>query len=229
MKLHGLVILIAAVSFQKTAYAEGYYLSGKLIDSTQYASSMDTSLRVGIDPRVALYTEIENDDDSIRGSLAFGYKFDNLWQLELEYNPKVNTNYITSIDGGAFHGSRNNYQISTERLMINTYREIPIYSLWSVFGQAGLGLSKIDVQGWQGNESRRFDSNEQTNLSYSLGGGLRANINASLVADLGYRYTGLGKVESGFNRFDNARHKSDEQLSAELSVQEFYIGLTYLF
>ncbi|MFM5578378.1 outer membrane protein [Aeromonas veronii] len=228
-KLHGLYILVAAALFQQTAQAEGYYISGKFIESTQYASSMDTTLRVGIDPRNASYTEVVSKDDDNRGSVALGYQFDKYWQIELEYNPKTDSHYITSIDGGSFSGSRNNYQISTERLMINAYREVPFYGSLSVYGQAGLGLSKIDVTGWQGNESRRFDSNEQSNLAYSIGAGLRANINSSFISDLGYRYIGLGKVESGFNRFDNVRHQSDEQLKAELSLQEIYLGLTYLF
>ena len=229
MKLHGLFILITTTFFQQTVNAEGYYISGKLIDSTQYASSMDTTLRVGIDPRNAMYTEVVSKDEANHGSVAVGYQFDNHWQIELEYNPKIDSHYITSIDGGAFSGSSNNYQISTERLMVNAYREVPVYSLWSVYGQAGLGLSKIDVAGWQGNENRRFYSNKQSNLAYSIGTGLRAKISSSFIADLGCRYIGLGKVESGFNRFDNARHQSDEQLKAELSVQEIYLGLTYLF
>lgn len=229
MKSHGLFILITTTFFQQAVKAEGYYISGKLIESTQYASSMDTTLRIGIDPRNASYTEVVSKDDGNRGSVALGYQFDKIWQIELEYNPKTDSHYITSIDGGTFNGSRNNYQISTERLMINVYREVPVYDSWSVYGQAGLGLSKIDVAGWQGNESRRFDSNEQSNLAYSIGAGLRANIRSKFITDLGYRYIGLGKVESGFNRFDNARHQSDEQLRAEISLQEIYLGLTYPF
>ncbi|WP_069556475.1 outer membrane beta-barrel protein [Aeromonas sp. DNP9] len=229
MKLHIPLIFISAAVFQQAAHADGYYVSGKFIDSTQYASSMDTTLRVGIDPRNASYTEVVSKDDDKRGSVALGYQFDKYWQIELEYNPKTDSHFITSIDGGSFNGSRNNYQISTERLMINAYREVPVYGSWSVYGQAGLGLSKIDVEGWQGNEGKRFDSNEQSNLAYSIGAGLRANISSSFIADFGYRYIGLGKVESGFNRFDNARHQSDEQLKAELSLQEIYLSLTYLF
>ncbi|PJG58627.1 outer membrane protein [Aeromonas cavernicola] len=229
MKIKLLSLVVLAAAFNQTANAEGYYVSGKFATGNQYASSMDTSLRIGINPSEARYVEVDSKDGTNRGAFAVGYKFDNLWQVEVEYNTKVDTDFVTSVAGGQFNGSSNNYQITSERVMVNAYRAIPVYSVFSVYGQAGLGLAKVDVGGWQGNETRRYDSNSQTNLAYSLGAGARADITTALFADIGYRYTGLGKVESGFNDFANRRGQRDEQMKADLTEQEVYFGLTYVF
>lgn len=210
---------------QQQVHAEGYYVSGKFLGGEQKANSMDTSFR----PRAGDVIVIDNKDQFARGAVSFGYKYDNNWQVELEYNTKVDTEYRTG--SSRFVNSYNNYQISTEKLMVNAYRTFPINHMFSLYGQAGLGLAKIDVGGWQGDESRQFNSNTQTNLAYAVGTGMRLDMTKSFFADLGYRFTGLGKAESAMNKFDNNNGNTlrDEQLKADLFEQEIYLGLGYSF
>ncbi|MCQ4054428.1 outer membrane protein [Aeromonas sp. SG16] len=217
--------LLLLTIYQQQAHAEGYYVSGKFLGGEQKADNMETSLR----PRVGDVINIDSKDKFARGAIALGYKYDNNWQVELEYNSKVDSEYRTG--STRFANSLNNYQVSTEKLMVNTYRAIPINNIFSFYGQAGLGLAKVDVGGWQGVESRSFYSNTQTNLAYSVGAGVRADMHKSVFVDLGYRYTGIGKVESGMNNFDNNYGNTlrDEQLKADLSEQEIYLGMSYIF
>ncbi|MNL87077.1 hypothetical protein D3C87_2160640 [compost metagenome] len=50
-----------------------------------------------------------------------------------------------------------------------------------------------------------------------------------LNLDLGYRYVDMGKIESGYNNFTNARGLKDEQMKARLVSSEFALGVRYLF
>ncbi|WP_129505106.1 outer membrane protein [Aeromonas veronii] len=225
MKKTVFVAILFTATTQQPVSAEGFYLSGKAAFAKQDADSMETSLR----PRIGDFVEIDNSDHFNRGAIALGYMFDNWWQVEVEYNSKVDTEYRSG--STRFANSFNNYQISSEKLMLNAYRSLPVYSIISVYGHAGLGLAKIKVGGWQGIESRQYYSNSQTNLAYALGAGMRVDITKGIFADLGYRYSGLGKVESGMNSFDNNYGNTlrDEQLKADLSEQELYLGLSYTF
>lgn len=220
-----LIVMLFSMAVQQPVLAEGFYISGKGALAKQDADSMETSLR----PRIGDFVEIDNTDNFNRGAVAFGYIFYNKWQVEVEYNSKVDTEYQSG--STRFTNSFNNYQISTEKMMLNTYRAFPVYSILSLYGHAGLGLAKINVGGWQGVESRQYYSNSQINLAYALGAGMRVDVTNGIFADLGYRYSGLGKVESGMNSFDNNYGNTlrDEQLKAALSEQEIYLGITYTF
>lgn len=216
-------ISLLSVVCQSSVNAEGYYLSGKILAGTQYAGSMDTSLR----PRIGNFVEVDNQSSIKRSALAFGYQFDNHWQVEAEYNTSVDSTFQSG--SSRFANSLNNYQISSEKMMFNAYRNIPIYGKFSLYGQAGLGVAKVEVGGWQRVQPNEFTTNSQTNLAYSLGAGVKLEISNSIFANLGYRYTDLGKVESGFNDFENFSGLKDEQLKANLTEQETYLGLTYTF
>ena len=89
--------------------------------------------------------------------------------------------------------------------------------------------AKVKSSGWQGNETRQYASNTDTNLAYSIGAGVSYNPIQQVNVDLGYRYVDLGKVESGMNVFNNARGLQDEQMKAHLEKNEFYLGVRYKF
>lgn len=50
-----------------------------------------------------------------------------------------------------------------------------------------------------------------------------------LYVDLGYRYIDMGKIESGYNNFTNARGLKDEQMKAHIVSNEFTLGMRYVF
>lgn len=221
MKVKFFVIILSATIFNGFANAEGYYISGKAMTGTQYAGSMDTSLR----PRIGSFIEVDNKSSIKRGAFAFGYAFKNHWQVEAEYNTSVDSHFQSG--SSRFANSLNNYQINSEKMMVNAYRDFPVYGNLSLYGQAGLGVAKVKVAGWQRLEENQFATNKQTNIAYSIGAGARVAVNANISADLGYRYTDLGQVESGFNNFQNFSGLKDEQLKAHLTEQEIYFGLSY--
>lgn len=221
MNMTHTLLILSAMAYQGTANAEGYYISGKGMTGTQYASSMDTSLR----PRIGSFIEVDNTSSIKRGAFAFGYAFNNDWQVEAEYNTSVDSHFQSG--SSRFANSLNNYQIDSEKMMVNTYRHFPVYGNLSLYGQAGLGVAKVKVGGWQRIQENQFATNKQTNIAYSIGAGARVAVNADISVDLGYRYTDLGKVESGFNNFQNFSGLKDEQLKAHLTEQEIYFGLSY--
>ena len=81
----------------------------------------------------------------------------------------------------------------------------------------------------QGNTSREYASSTQTNLTYAIGGGVSYAPVERVNFDLGYRYVDMGKIESGYNDFANARGLKDEQMKARLVSNEFTLGVRYLF
>jgi len=117
----------------------------------------------------------------------------------------------------------------TERLMFNVYRDYSVGYGVSLFATAGLGVTKVQAGGWQGTTAREYDSSTQNNLTYALGAGISYTPVDRLTIDLGYRYVDMGKVESGYNNFVNARLLKDEQMKAHLTSSEFTLGARYLF
>lgn len=92
-----------------------------------------------------------------------------------------------------------------------------------------MGVSKIKAKGWQGNSSRDYASTTQNNLTYALGAGVSYTPLERLYVDLGYRYIDMGKIESGYNNFTNARGLKDEQMKAHIVSNEFTLGMRYVF
>lgn len=169
----------------------------------------------------------EDKDHFYNGSLAAGYQYGNGWRTEGEYTFKKKSEYTSG--STAFPTSLNHHKTDSQRLMLNAYRDYEIYQGISLYGTVGLGIAKVKSSGWQGNASRQYASNTDTNLAYSVGAGVSYEPIEKLNFDLGYRYIDLGKVESGMNNFDNARHLQDEQMKAHLKSQELVLGVRYLF
>ncbi|VTR52417.1 Opacity protein and related surface antigens [Serratia fonticola] len=100
--------------------------------------------------------------------------------------------------------------------MLNAYRDYALGYDFSVYGTVGLGIAKVKSDGWQGNTSRQYAASTQNNLAYSIGAGISYAAMERLNLDLGYRYVDMGKIESGYNNFTNARGLKDEQMKARL-------------
>lgn len=202
---------------------EGYYGSARVAKVWQKADSMDTSSRPGI----GQFVSGDDKDDFYNASLAAGYQYGNGWRTEAEYTFNKKAEYTSG--STAFPTSFNHHKTEAQRLMLNAYRDYEIYQGISVYGTVGIGIAKVKSSGWQGNTSRQYASNTDTNLAYSLGAGVSYEPINKLNFDLGYRYVDLGKIESGMNRFANARGLQDEQMKAHLKSQELVLGVRYLF
>lgn len=202
---------------------EGYYGAARLSKVWQKADSMDTSSRPGI----GQFMSAKDKDNFYNGSIAAGYQYGNGWRTEGEYTFKKKNEYTSG--SSAFASSFNHHKIEAQRLMLNAYRDYEVYQGVSVYGTLGLGVAKVKSSGWQGNTTRQYNSNTDTNLAYSVGAGISYEPVDKLSFDLGYRYIDLGKVESGMNAFGNARGLQDEQMKAHLKSQELTLGARYLF
>ncbi|MGG4674251.1 outer membrane protein [Providencia sp. Me1] len=226
-KLHLLLVIAVFGSASGNALAstnnEGYYGAARLSKVWQKADNMDTSSRPGI----GQFVSGDDKDDFYNGSLAAGYQFGNGWRTEAEYTFNKKAEYTSG--STTFPTSLNHHKTESQRLMLNAYRDYEIYQGVSIYGTVGVGIAKVKSSGWQGNVSRQYASNTDTNLVYSLGGGVSYEPINKLNFDLGYRYVDLGKIESGMNRFANARGLQDEQMKAHLKSQEVVFGVRYLF
>ncbi|HEI8867941.1 outer membrane protein [Serratia sp. AKBS12] len=218
-----LPLMLTAGSVLANESAEGYYGSTKYLQIEQRAKDMDTSSRPGVGQFVG-----GKEKQHLGGAaIALGYQYGNGWRTEGEYTFRQKTEYTSG--SSTFANSDNHLQTNVERLMLNVYRDYALGHDFSVFATAGVGISKIKAGGWQGVPSREYDSTSQSNFTYAIGGGVSYAPLERLNVDLGYRYVDMGKIESGYNTFANARGLKDEQMKARLVSNEFTLGVRYLF
>jgi opacity protein-like surface antigen len=218
-----LPFILAATHATAATGDEGYYASAKYLYSEQHASDQNTSSR----PGVGQFVDGKDKDRLGGASLAAGYQYGNGWRTEGEYTFRQNTEFTSG--STAFPTSYNHLQLKSERLMLNVYRDFDLGYNLSLYGTGGLGIAKVKAGGWQGNTSREYATSTQNNLAWSLGAGVTYSPIERLSIDIGYRYVDMGKVESGYNDFSNARGLKDEQMKARLSSNEFTLGTRYLF
>lgn len=198
------------------AHAENWYGSAKLNSARQNVSSAQLT-----SPRVTDRVEAPDSTKSFIASFAAGYAFSDGWRLEGEYTMPNNSTFKSY--WAPFNANVNSLQVRSERLMLNGYKDIPINHWLSFYGMAGLGVAQTKSEGYQSTETRRFASNRQHNFAYSVGIGLEAMVNQQLTLGLGYRYTSLGDVETGYNTFANRINARDEQLKGKLKEQNVFL------
>lgn len=218
-----ILLATASVSYAKEANDTNYYISAKVVAAEFKADNMETSLRPGIGQFVAG----DDQKDLTSVSLGLGYDFGNGWRTEGEYTFKNDAEFTSG--STSFPTSLNHHKVHSQRLMLNAYRDFEVMQNVAVYGNIALGIARTESSGWQGNESRQYLSNTETQLVYSLGAGATYKAIKNLNLDLGYRYIDLGKADSGLNNFANARSLQDEQMKAHLYSSEFYLGARYSF
>lgn len=221
--IFGLPMVMAAGTAAASDTSEGYYASAKYLQSQQRAKEMDTSARPGVGQFVAGNEKASN----AAAALAAGYQWGNGWRTEGEYTFGQKSEFTSG--SSTFATSYNHLQTDVQRLMLNVYRDYQIGYNVALYGTAGVGVSKIKAGGWQGNTSRQYASTTQNNLTYSIGAGISYTPIEQISLDLGYRYVDMGKIESGYNDFANARGLKDEQMKAHLVENQFVLGVRYLF
>ncbi|ALV92585.1 MULTISPECIES: outer membrane protein [Pantoea] len=221
--IFGLPMVMAAGTAAASDTSEGYYASAKYLQSQQRAKEMDTSARPGVGQFVAGNEKASN----AAAALAAGYQWGNGWRTEGEYTFGQKSEFTSG--SSTFATSYNHLQTDVQRLMLNVYRDYQIGYNVALYGTTGVGVSKIKAGGWQGNTSRQYASTTQNNLTYSIGAGISYTPIEQISLDLGYRYVDMGKIESGYNTFANARGLKDEQMKARLVENQFVLGARYLF
>jgi opacity protein-like surface antigen len=208
--------LLFSALFTPYAHAENWYGSLKLNHARQ---SLSSALLTS--PRVTDRVEAPDSSTSIVASFATGYAFADGWRLEGEYTMPKNSTFKSY--WAPFNANVNSLQVHSQRLMLNGYKDIPINDWLSFYGMVGVGVARINAEGYQTNETRRFASNRQHHFAYSVGMGLEAKISEQLTLGAGYRYIAMGDVETGYNTFANRVNARDEQLKGKLKEQNMFL------
>lgn len=185
-----------------------------------------------INPRVTSVTGTTIQNSGLT-SLAVGHRYRNNWRAELEYSDRRSTNMVVSTLGAGFSG-RNDLKAKSWSLMANGYYDLPLNDRFTVWGQLGLGYSRLSLGGDQSFQApantgafaygTTFPGATKSAMSWSFGLGGQAAITQQLSFDLGVRHINLGKMETKIDTVNN-----DERFRARLSANEIYGGLRFAF
>ncbi len=221
-----LLLTAAACGLSLPAQANsnnGHYLAMRVVSADHRAHNMDASARPGIGRFVAG----DAHQGFVTSAAAIGYAYGNGWRTEGEYTPRRTDTYTSG--SSAFAGSLNHHRVTSQRLMLNAYRDLALNDAWSLYGGAGAGLAQLKSAGWQGNEGRRYGNSTRIGLAWSAGVGVSVIASNGVHVDLGYRYVDMGSTESGWNTFGNARGLQDEKMRLDLASSEFHLGARWAF
>jgi outer membrane immunogenic protein len=183
-----------------------------------------------VSPRQAALLSGASDDNASAAAISLGKKLGDNYRAEIEYSlPRSAefTSYWTP-----FNANANVFQLTSQRLMLNGYKDFALNSQWSANLMAGLGVASVSAKGWQRIPGRSLNENTQTTLAFSLGAGAEYAIAPDWKLGFGYRYTRLGSVESGVNSYSTAAYNSstgvgvqDEMMRGTLSERNLFLSL----
>ncbi|MEO5659199.1 MAG: outer membrane beta-barrel protein [Polaromonas sp.] len=163
-------------------------------------------------------------------AISLGKKLGSDYRAEVEYTFPKSTEYTTFWT--PFNANANVFQIRSQRLMLNGYKDFPLSSQWSANLMAGVGAASVNAQGWQGNPSRSLNEHSQTKLAFSLGAGAEYAMTPDWKLGFGYRYTRIGNIESGPNSYSTAAFNNvtgvgvqDEKMRGKLSENQLFVSL----
>jgi len=137
---------------------------------------------------------------------AFGYRYKN-FRAELEYIwRRKNTETIINITRASFQ---------SRSYMFVVYYDFFPYSWFTPFVNAGVGYSRhrLDFRNKVANVNYSAKDN---NFTWSVGGGISAQITNRINLDVGYRYYDMGSL-------------SEHTGKTDVTDQEVYMGLRYVF
>ncbi|MBO9537833.1 outer membrane beta-barrel protein [Herbaspirillum sp.] len=230
MALAAAAALSAAAGFSGSVHAQDkhgdFYVSARLQNAHQEVSGQQA-----YSPRALNITRGPSDADKFAGSLALGYRLPGDWRVEAEYVLPTDASFDTqwrfrNPANGFVGNSRNVIETRSQRLMLNAYKDFPLNRTFSLYAGLGLGLSRIEAEGYQGTMARRFESDTRNNLAWSATLGMDFRLSQRFTLGAGYRHVDLGKYRTGRNLFlDNASGSRDEQHSGRLKEQNLFVEL----
>jgi opacity protein-like surface antigen len=199
------------------------YVAARVVSARLHADGMDLSARPGI----GAFVPGKESASDVSGSLAYGQRIGDHWRVEGEVALPQSAEFTSG--STRFPSSYNHHRLQVSRLMGNLLREFPLGQNAYAYAAAGLGVSRVESSGWQGTVARQYGRHTQQNLSWSLGAGAGYRFSPRVDLEAGYRWLDAGQVESGYNRFSNARGLVDEQMRLDLASGEAYLGVNVHF
>ena len=157
------------------------------------------------------------DKKRFMGSVAVGYRY-NYFRGELEYvwRDKIkNSDSVTDIIGST---STLTQKFNTYSYMLNGYIDFAPYHWITPYVGAGIGYTKYKFKDQVVTDGvSEKTSLSKTNFTWSVGGGLSIKVTNRFNVDAGYRYYDMNKFKytNGYKR--------------DLTAQEVYGGIRYVF
>jgi outer membrane immunogenic protein len=183
-----------------------------------------------VSPRQSSLLSGSSAEKYIGGSISVGQAYAGGFRGELEYVFPKSTEYTSF--WRPFNANANVFQIRSQRLMLNAYKNFPLSDQWSANAMVGLGAAYVKAKGWQGNPGRFLEENSQTRLAASVGAGLEYAVAPDWKLGLGYRYTYIGRIESGVNNYSTAAYNNvtrvgvqDETMRGKLREHNGFVAL----
>lgn len=175
------------------------------------------------------------------GGIALGYNFKPMFQLpvrvELDFTARSNLKKNGS-NGAEIAGQpldiemKDKIQINT--LMVNAMYDFENSSQFTPYVLAGMGVAQnnrtTDISADYQNKNAKLLSGKKVNYNFawSIGAGVKYDINSNLALDLSYRYINAGKAKTnGETNFGPINIKGN--LESRLHSHDIMLGMTYLF
>jgi opacity protein-like surface antigen len=137
--LIGATVLVPCIA-QAQSQAPANYAAFRLGTSNNDISGLQA-----INPRVTSVTGTTIQNAGLT-SLAVGHRYRNNWRAELEYSDRRSANMVVSTLGAGFSG-RNELKVKSWSVMANGYYDYPLNERFTLFGQLGLGYSRLSMGG----------------------------------------------------------------------------------
>ena len=152
------------------------------------------------DENVATDKKLEVDDNSKMFSGALGYRY-KYFRIEAEYvwredNEDSVTSFAESPLGGYIIGRRT-AEFSSRSYMANIYWDLSPYTMFTPYLSAGLGITQLEYTFRMNDSYANTVKYDEDNFTWSVGGGLSAQVTTRFNIDLGYRYYDMGDLGSG--------------------------------
>lgn len=217
--------MLLATSAVQAAENSGTYVDIKLSTNRQ---SIGDDQRVS--PRQDALLRGSSSEDFGNAAISVGKKFGSDYRAEVEYTFPKSTEYTSYWT--PFNANANVFQVRSQRLMVNAYKDFPLNNQWSVNLMAGVGAALVKAKGWQGNPGRYLYEDSQTKLAASIGAGVEYAVTPDWKLGFGYRYIHMGNIKSGVNNYSTRAYDNvtgigvqDEKMRGKLREHNLFASL----
>lgn len=144
--------------------------------------------------------KLEIDDNSKMFSGALGYRYKH-FRIEAEYvyreDAEDSTTTAAELPLGGYSITRRTSEFSSKSYMANVYWDFSPYTMFTPYLSAGLGITSLEYTFKMNDSYSKPIKYDEDNFTWSVGGGLSAQVTTRFNIDLGYRYYDMGELDSG--------------------------------
>ena len=152
------------------------------------------------DDNKATDKKLEIDDNSLMLSGALGYRY-KYFRIEAEYiwrkDYKDSKTTYAELPSGKMVGTKRTAEFSSKSYMANIYWDLSPYTMFTPYLSAGLGITSLEYTFKMNDSYGRTTKYDEDNFTWSVGGGLSAQVTTRFNIDLGYRYFDMGDLGVG--------------------------------